>query len=101
MQQFQNEGIHTYDQKLRKLRSLGDSMSFDTPKHHVTILGTSNTSDVHPAQADCTILMVAPDNLLLEAGQYNELSDARQLIVLLNKMYTILLSLRKFSQLTI
>lgn len=55
-------------------------------------ISSINTSDVHPAQADCTILVVAPDNLL-EVGQYKELSDARQLIVLINKMYT--MSLRK------
>ena len=56
-------------------------------------ISSINTSDVHPAQADCTILVVAPDNLL-EVGQYKELSDARQLIVLINKMYN-----RRFSRL--
>jgi hypothetical protein len=38
MQKFQDEGIRTYEQASRKLQSLNVSTSFDTPKHHVTIL---------------------------------------------------------------
>jgi hypothetical protein len=55
---------------------------------HTHTLQTIDTSDTHPAQADCTILVVALDALLKE-DQCKELSNAQQLIVLVNKMYSI------------
>lgn len=63
-------------------------MTISSMYQHFLKISSINTTDTHPAQADCTILVVAPDNLL-EADQYKELSDAQQLIVLINKMYTI------------
>ncbi len=39
MQRFQQEGIRTYDQAAKNLKTLGITPTFDTPKHHVTVSG--------------------------------------------------------------
>lgn len=39
MQRFEGEGIRTYDQATRNLRSLNIMPNFDTPKHHVVVSG--------------------------------------------------------------
>lgn len=43
METFQREGIETYDQAAIRLKRDGNALAFDTPKHHVTILGTLRT----------------------------------------------------------
>lgn len=91
--------VDSYVQVPEKMKALHITPIFDTPRrHHVTILGISsnmldrsgiNESDGHAAKADCTIFVVAPDTLL-QADQhqvlYNALSNAKKLIILVNKM---------------
>jgi hypothetical protein len=38
MQRIQKEGIRTYEQAAKNLKSLNVTPEFDTPKHHVKIL---------------------------------------------------------------
>ena len=103
MQMLQEDGIDTYDQTTRKLKSLNLVPNFDTPKHHVAILDIASilsgnfnvdTTDAHVGRADCAILVVVP-NALPEADRYQGLSDAlsraRKFIVVINKCTMLLL----------
>jgi len=83
IENFEKEGVRTYDQASKRLKGLNMPLNFDTPKYHVSIL------DGHPAEADCAIFVVAPDTLP-QVNEYHGLPDglshAKQLIVLINKM---------------
>ncbi|OAF56660.1 translation elongation factor EF-1 alpha [Pseudogymnoascus destructans] len=80
MQRFQQEGVRTYDQASRKLKSLKIAPSFDTPKHHVTIV------DVSASEADCTIIVLSADTVAHGIAAQSLFAAAKQPIILINKM---------------
>ncbi|MCJ1384091.1 hypothetical protein MMC17_007207, partial [Xylographa soralifera] len=83
MQEFEKEGIRTYDRACEKLKGLPTPLNFDTPEYHVTLL------DGQPAEADCVIFVVAPDFLPQaekDYGIWTRLTHAKELILLVNKM---------------
>jgi hypothetical protein len=97
MQRFQQEGVRTYDQAARKLKSLKIAPSFDTPKHHITIVGAyielvqnepgfNKMSDVSASEADCTIIVLSADTVAHGVAAQSLFAAAKQPIILINKM---------------
>jgi len=96
MQRIQKEGIRTYEQAAKNLKSLNVTPEFDTPKHHVKILSMQfifsvfwgsflmSLLDAGAISADCTIL-VLPGNSP-EAVTTQLSGGAKNLIVVINKM---------------
>jgi len=78
MQRFQMEGIRTYDQATKNLKSHNIAPEFDTPKHHVTV------SDA--GSADCAILVIPADAPASGEGFKHLFSVAEELIIVINKM---------------
>ena len=106
MQRFQQGGIQTYDQAARNLKALKITLTFDTPKHHVTISsmyawawGKSKLTsilDANTVQADCAIVVLSVHALTAENSSvvtsiFDNTSNAKQLIILINKMLTLIL----------
>ncbi|KAN0106341.1 hypothetical protein V8E51_009217 [Hyaloscypha variabilis] len=78
MQRIQKEGIRTYEQAAKNLKSLNVTPEFDTPKHHVKILNAGAIS------AGCTILVLPGNSPEVVTTQLS--GRAKNLIVVINKM---------------
>jgi len=93
MQSFQQEGIRTYEQAANNLKNLKIAPNFDTPKHHVTVHETSD------GLADCTLLVVPADQPSENEGiPKGLLSNAKRVIIIINKMDTISWSEKEFQK---
>jgi hypothetical protein len=97
MQLFQQEKVRTYNEAARKLKSLKIAPSFNTPKHHVTIVGAylkslknepvfNKVSDVSASEADCTIIVLSADTVAHGIAAQSLFAAAKQPIILINKM---------------
>ena len=99
MQRFQQEGIKTYEQAAKNLQSLKIAPTFDTPKHHVTVIGKYmwakdlkriliETADESVGVTDCAIIVLPADSAAVEGAFKDQqlVSAAKQLVVVINKM---------------
>ena len=82
-EKFERGGVRTYDQAAKELTRPEIQPEFYTPKHHITLAGLS------PSQADCTIIVLAADDLGHGISASEISRSVKKLIVLINKMYTL------------
>lgn len=86
MEEFQNRGVHKYDQVVKQLKALGKAPSFDTYDMY---------ADVGLPDADCVVLVVAPavgspqnspEDSQSHVKELASLIGSSKLIVLVNKL---------------